>query len=237
MKSVKKHRSIKKHLERLRGVRRRKHHPLIHEIHRKYGLSRKTLLYVKEYGPHTNVPKTIIKESLKVLLFASVLSSFGGLALEYVKTAFVSIVPLIILLPALNGMIGNYGIIISSRFSTLLHMERVKGKLYKQAGLRHLFAQVLIVALFTAFVSSFIALIVSFFSGYSLDAAICYKIFLVVITDIALLVCVLFLIAVFAGLYFYRNGEDPDNFLIPITTSFADFGNMVFLAVLVKLFF
>ena len=45
------------------------------------------------------------------------------------------------------------------------------------------------------------------------------------------------LAVVFAGIYFYRKGEDPSNFLIPITTSIADFGNMLLLSLLVILFF
>jgi len=36
--------------------------------------------------------------------------------------------------------------------------------------------------------------------------------------------------------YYYKNNEDPNNFLIPITTSIADFGNMGILAVLIIIF-
>src|SRR3990167_2010559 len=106
MNHVKNH--VRKHLQKLQKIKREKYHPLIHKIHKKHKISRKTLFYVKEYGPHTNVPKTIIKESIKILLFASIISSFGGLALENIKTIFISITPLIILLPILNDMIGDY---------------------------------------------------------------------------------------------------------------------------------
>jgi len=51
-----------KQLEILRKIKRHKYHPLVHKLHRKHNISKKTLFYVKEYGPHTNVPKTIIKE-------------------------------------------------------------------------------------------------------------------------------------------------------------------------------
>ena len=229
--------NIKKYLEKVRAIRKKKYHPLIHKIHKKHMLSKKTLFYIKEYGPNTNVSKTIIKESIKILLIASIISAFGGLALEHVKTIFVSIIPLIILLPVLNDMIGDYGTIISSRFSTMLYEGKVNKKWWAKEDIKVLFLQIFIIAIITAFISSLVALILSGFSNYKINLIIALKILLIALIDIILLVSILFLIAVTAGLYLYRKKEDPNNFLIPITTSLADFGNMVLLAVLVILFF
>src|SRR3989344_4456058 len=114
------------HLRKLQKIKRKKHHPLIHQIHQRHKISKKTLFYVKEYGPHSHVPRTIIRESIKILIFASVLSSLGGLALEHIKAIFVSVLPLIILLPTLNDMVGDFGTIIASRFSTMLHENWIK---------------------------------------------------------------------------------------------------------------
>lgn len=230
-------RTVKQQLEELKTVKRKKHHPLIHKIHKKHGISKKTLFYVKEYGPHTNVTRTIIKESFKILLFASILSSLGGLALEYIKMSFISIVPLIILLPALNDMIGDYGIVLSSRFSTMLHEGKIKKDWLKMKELRTLFRQIFLIAMVTASISSIMSIIVSGFSGYYLSIMMSYKILLISILDTAIIVGILFLISVIAGFHYYRKKEDPNNFLIPITTSVADFGNMIILSLLVILFF
>lgn len=229
--------SVKKHLEKLRKIERERHHPLIHKIHTEHKISKKTLLYVKEYGPHSNVPKTIIRESLKILLFTSLISSFGGLALEQIKVIFLSIFPLIVLLPALNDMIGDYGIIVSSRFSTLLHTGKIRGRWYKNNEVKKLFAQVFIVAILTALISSSIALSVSALSDHRINFEIASKIFLISIIDIVLIVSALFFLVISAGVYFYRKKEDPNNFLIPITTSVADFGNMLLLAFLTLILF
>ena len=107
---------IKIYLERIRKLKREKHHPLIHEVHKKHNISRQTLFYIKEYGKNSNVSGTIVRESIKILLLASIISSFGGLALDRIELFFLSIYPLVLLLPSLNNMIGNYGTIISSRF-------------------------------------------------------------------------------------------------------------------------
>lgn len=229
--------TLRHKLEKLRKIKRHKYHPIIHKIKHEHGLSHKTLLYVKEYGPHSNVPKTIVRESIKILLLASILSSLGGLALENIKTVFVSIVPIIILMPTLNNLIGDFGIIISSRFITFLYQDKLKGKWYKNSGVKKLFAQVLIIALLTGILSFAASLVISFFSGYEFDYSVAFKILGLSLADIIIMVSVLFLISITAGIYFYKKKEDPANFLIPITTSMADFGNMVILAILITLFF
>ncbi len=228
---------MRRHLEKLRLVRRKEYHPLIHHLHKKYGLSKRTLLYVKEYGPHTHVSKTIIRESIRSLIFASIISSLGGFALERIKELFVSIIPLIILLPTLNDMIGDYGTIFSSRFATLLHTGEIKEKWYKNRELKILFVQVAIISVITTLISTSIALIISPLSGQGLDWVLAGKVFLISIIDVTVLVNLLFIMAILLGLHYFRKNEDPDNFLIPITTSVADFGNMIILAFLVLLFF
>lgn len=225
-----------RHLEKLRRIKRKKHHELIHKIHKEHGISKKTLFYVKEYGPHSHIAKTIIRESIKILLFASIISSLGGLMLEHIKETFVEIIPLIILLPGLNNMIGSYGTIISSRFSTMLHEGKIKSKWWKNKEVMHIFAQISVISLLTAALSLALSFAISGFSDYNLSMTIALKIFLIVIMDNILLVSILFLTAVFAGTYFFKKQEDPNNFLIPITTSVADFGNMAILALLVVLF-
>jgi len=139
--------TYKKHLEKLRKVKRKHYHPLAHKIHKKHKISRKTLFYVKEYGPHTNVSKRIIKESIKILLLASIISSLGGLALEEIKFVFISILPLVILLPTLNDMIGDYGAIFSGKFSTMLYEGKVLGHWSRHKDLRKLFIQVFIISI------------------------------------------------------------------------------------------
>lgn len=227
--------SIRKHLQKLTLIEKAKHHPLIHHLHKKYHISKKTLFYIKEYGPKSNVPKVIIKESVKILIFASIISLFTGSLLEHSKTFFAKILPLLILLPALNDMIGDYSIIISSRFSTMLHEGKIKNKIFHNKELKTLFVQILIISATTALLSSLISAIISGFSGYKINLQLTTKIVAISILDSLILIAILFLVAVFAGLYFFKKQEDPNNFLIPITTAIADFGNVIILSILASL--
>ncbi len=228
---------LKYYLEKIRISERRKYHPLIHHVHKKHRISKKTLFYVKEYGPHSNIPKRIIKESIKILLLASIISSFGGLALENIKTLFISVYPLIILLPVLNDQIGNYGTIISAKFSTMLHEDKIKKKWWKNKELKVLFRQLTLMAILTAVISSTIALIISNVTAHKTDFTLISNIIAITLIDVLFLVMILFLVAVVSGIYLYKKQEDPNNFLIPITTSIADFGNMIILSLLILFFF
>ncbi|MBI4919218.1 hypothetical protein HY837_04760, partial [archaeon] len=85
--------NIRKHLRKLTLVKKEKHHPLIHHLHKKYNISKKTLFYVKEYGSKSNVPKVIFRESFKILIIASIISLLTGSLLENFKNIFAKILP------------------------------------------------------------------------------------------------------------------------------------------------
>jgi len=224
-------------LQKIRKLKRSQHHHLLHQVHTKHKISRRTLFYIKEYSSEQKVISTVLKESIKILILASLISSLGGLALENIKQAFISIIPLVILLPALNDMIGSYGSIFSAKFSTLLHEGRLNRNWQHNPELKKLFLQVLVIASITTFITTSIALGISWFTKHQLSLGFILKIFLISFLDVLFFISLLVLIAIFAGFYVYRKKEDPNNFLIPITTSIADLGNMLVLAGLVLLFF
>lgn len=229
---------INEYLNEVAKLERKQYPALAHEVHKQHNISKRTLFYIREYGVHSNVPHTIIKESIKILLFASILSSLGGLAFENIKETFISLIPLIILFPVLNDQIGGYGGVVSSKFSSMLHEGKIEGrKWWKNKELNMLFAQILIASIITAVLGALFALVISFFSDSLINQNIAYKVFSIAIIDSLILVTILFFIAIYAGMYFFKKQEDPNNFLIPITTSIADFGNMLLLAVLIVLFF
>lgn len=199
-------------------------------------LSKKTAFYMKEYGPHSHVSYKIVKESMKILIFASIMSSLGGLFIEKIKVLIFSVIPMIILLPYLNSMIGDFGTIIATKFSTYLHEGKINKKWWKSKALIKLFFQILIIALFMSCFSALLALLITS-ARYAVDFEFAFKIFAIAILDVLILVNVMFFTSIFAGFHFYKKNEDPNNFLIPITTSISDFGNMLVLSFLVIYFF
>lgn len=229
--------TLKRFIRKLRKTKRKSYHPLMHQVHKKYGISTRTIHYIKEYNTRAGIAKRIIKESIWVLLFASIISSFGGLFLENIKGIFVALVPLVILLPALNDMIGDYGIVISSRFTSMLFRGEIKKKIGENKKLLKLFLKILLIALITSLSATIISFVISKILGYQLTLSIMEKIFFIIIIDVFLIILILCLVAFFGGIYYYKRNEDPDNFLIPLTTSIADFGNMIIIALLIIILF
>ncbi len=225
-----------KQIKEITKLRRKYHHPLIHKVHKKYPhISRKTLFYMKEYGPRTHVSVTIARQSLKILLIASVLSSIGGLGLKSIQDQIVTIIPLIILLPALNDMIGDFGTVVSSKFTTLLYKGKIER--VKSSAFRDLFIMIFFIALISSVFLGTMAIIFSYLIGYALTADIILKVFGIAVLSTLILVSSISAVSITFGFYIFKRNEDPNNFLIPISTSIADVGSMTLFVVMVTLIF
>jgi len=227
----------KKLLQRVTKLRRHEHHPVLHHVHRKYGISRRTLFYMKEYGPRSHVAHVIIRESVKILIIASIISSIGGISLQSMGDKIYSIVPLLILVPAMNNMVGDFGCIVSSKFTTMLYLGKVGQKWWRSRHLHNLFFVILITSFIMSVFIGVAASVIAYWQGFSLSFEVFLKILTIAVFSNLILVAVVFCVSIIGGLGIYGKKEDPNNFLIPIATSVADLLNLVIFAVLVGMFF
>ncbi len=230
---------LNKKFAKLHGIKRHKHHPVIHSIHRKHKISYKTLFYMKEYGTKSHVASVIIKESLKILIIAAIISSVGGVGLENVREKLVTIIPLLIMLPALNDMIGDYGTIVSSKFTSMLYTGKIdiRKSVLKSEEMKNLMKTLFAIALIMSLYIGAVSYGMAYYSGFPFNPLIFLKIMAVSVMCTMILVGIIFMASVASGIYIYRKKEDPNNFLVPITTSLADFGSMLLFAfIVVRLF-
>ena len=227
----------KRMLERVRKVRRHEHHPVLHHVHRKYGISRKTLFYIKEYGPRSHVAHVIVRESIKILIIASIISSIGGISLQFMQDKILVIIPLLILVPAMNNMVGDFGCIVSSKFTTMLYLGKVGRKWWRSRHLHRLFLIILVSSFIMSVFIGVAASVISYWQGFQLSFEVFLKILAIAVLSNLILVGAIFCVSIIGGLGIYRKNEDPNNFLIPIATSVADLLNLVIFAILVGMFF
>lgn len=235
----KKVRKIPKHvLRKIQKLPRKKHHPQQHPLRKKYGLSKRTFFYMKEYGPHSHVATNIIRESIKILILASILSSIGGFGLQGIQAKIVAIVPLLILLPALSDMIGDFGTIMASKFTTALYLGHIPlRRWWRSRDLHVLFHVSMSIAVIASVYNGALAYGIAYLKGFAFSSEIFIKVMEISIFSTLILVGLIFLISVVAGLAVYRKSEDPNNFLIPITTSIADLGSLLLFSGMILLFF
>lgn len=180
--------------------------------------------------------QTILRESFRTVIFASLLSSLGGIGLQLIHEKLITILPLLIVFPALNNMIGNYGAIISANFTTLLFTKQLRAK-WKSKKLRELLHRVYAMGLFSSLLLGTAASIIAYLKGYALTTDVILKVLLIVIVCTVILVTLISLIAVSAGFYYYHLKQDPDNKLIALSTSIADFGALVIFSIMINLLF
>lgn len=219
-------------LQKLRKIKRHELHELVNEIHREHKISKKTLFYVKEYGSHSNIPLVIIKESTKILLVSAVIASFGGITLEYFKQNLEKLAPLIIVVPALNDMIGDFGTTFSGKISTMLHEGKIRNNILQNYEIKALLVHSLIIAFIGGLLISGGAVILK---GHGMQIFEVIKFVFIVLVDVLFLVIFMFVISTKFGKYFFKNKEDPNNFLIPISTSIADLANILIISFLVAI--
>ena len=70
-----------------------------------------------------------------------------------------------------------------------------------------------------------------------LSVLVFVKILLLSVISVMVLLSIIVIISVVLGIRIYKKGEDPNNFLVPITTSVADFGSMIMIFTLTSLMF
>ena len=213
-------------------------HPIIHHVRKKYRISRKTIFYLKEYGPKSHVSHVIIKESIRILILASIISSIGGIGLQAVESMVVAIVPLLVMLPALTDMIGDFGTIVGSRFAAMLYLGQVRREGWWRSPYMHkLFRIVVTVAIIAALYLGTVATCISMARGFAVDALLFVRVMEISLFATMVLVGLVLFLSVIGGFYIFSKKEDPNNFLIPIATSVADLSSLVIFSAMVAMLF
>jgi cation transporter-like permease len=179
----------------------------------------------------------IISESIKVLIIAAILCSIGGLGLKLVQEKIILILPLLIVIPMLNNLIGDFGIIIVSKFTTALYQKKIKKGVYKSKLVKHLLKNILPISFIIALYMSILAIIVPYLKGFVYRPEILIKIISVIVFSTVLIVLIMFFIGISGSLYIYKKNENPDDVLIPVITSVGDFLAMVIFSILVFIMF
>lgn len=164
--------------------------------------------------------RSILVESLPVLLIALVLDLIAGVGIEKRVDEFVELPTLLVLLPAYLAAAGALGGILSSRLSSKLHLGTIRPSAVPGARARTDLIATLIVALPVFAFSGWLAHVlaeISDLEGPGLASTI--SIALVgglVATAVAMVV------AYYGTIVSVRSGLDPDTYGIPLVTSTLD---------------
>ncbi|HIH42686.1 TPA: hypothetical protein HA246_03510 [Candidatus Woesearchaeota archaeon] len=184
----------------------------------------------------------IVRESLKILLITSIINTMGGASIEAIQERLFALLPFLILLTPLNDFVGNLGTILASKFTTYLYLGKITDQhWYHNPSMRELMLKLMIIAIFCGLYLSIGAFVIAAIKGF--EHGLLFSIFFLLrlvmgtlFTALLLLLILIFVTATF-GWYVYKKNQDPDNFLVPLTTSIADIGTMVLFAATIHFLF
>ena len=156
---------------------------------------------------------------------------------KLVKEKFAEMIPLVIILPALASMIGNAGIILVSKITTYLNMGKMSESKLNTKAVRHLFYLLVCIFILMAIYATFLSIFIGVLKGFNFSWDFAFKMLGVILFTTLFIVFLVFCAALIGGRYAFKKKIDPDDLLIPITTSIADLGSFVVFSILVFLVF
>lgn len=174
--------------------------------------------------------KSILRQSLPVLLVAGALSITAGLVLHNNSEMLFALPGILAIIPAFNNMGGSVTAVLSCRLSSALHMGLIRPKIRRTKTLQRNVIATLIIAVFSFLALGFIAGSFNFMIGLESIGLISFMI--LVLASGFLTVLILLTLSVILSYITYSRGIDPDNMVIPVLTSVGDLVGVMFLFVM-----
>lgn len=144
---------------------------------------------------------------------ASCISLIGGMGIEAVQAKLLPLVPLLIALPALNTMVGDYAAIIAAHAG-----DPAEGK-HDKKTLAKAIAKAIWVNIIGVLVLS---IVIAAKRGYLLNAVFLLKFGIFIFVAIGGIVAVMFGITIALEKILEHRKLNPDDILIPIVTTLTD---------------
>jgi len=176
----------------------------------------------------------ILKESIIIVLFSSLIGLVTGSWLSFSDEILYSIPIILLLLPSLNSLIGDMSTILISRLTTHLFIGSLQPKIQISNRLKEDFIALLITVGLSLIFLLIIGHIIAISTGIQIVNP--FIVIIIIIITIFFLFFLLFLLLFVCTVYLFKRGNDPNNFLIPFTTSLADLLTPLILIILIQIF-
>ncbi len=163
----------------------------------------------------------IVKQSILVLSFGAILSTIAGTFLQHQVEQLVAVPVLLVLLPAFVGEGGNIGSIFASRIGTLFNLGIIKPKLGMKGEMQREIAHTYVFALVVYPIIAIATYVLARATGLNSLGPV--TLVLISLAAGAILTTLITFLAFGSSIVAYKHGIDPDNVLIPIVASAADF--------------
>ena len=168
------------------------------------------------------------------MIISSIAGLISGTVLSFSRDLLYTIPLMLLIIPALNSLIGDMATVLVSRLTTHLYIGTIPPKIQKSKRLLEDFYGLIITLLLSLAALLVIGYVVGIISGISIVHPL-LMIFIITLT--VLLIFFIMFVAMFIGaIFLFKRGKDPNNFLIPFVTSLSDFLTPLFLILFIIIF-
>jgi cation transporter-like permease len=162
---------------------------------------------------HQKLRETPLLFSAMTAGAASCLSLIGGMGIEAVQEKLLPIIPLIVALPALNTMVGDYAAIIAAHAGDPAERTHTKRQLARAISKAMLVNIIGIIVL---------SLLIASRRDYIMSSGFGLRFVLFISTAFASIIVVMFVITAILDRVLEKHRLNPDDILIPIVTTITD---------------
>jgi cation transporter-like permease len=168
---------------------------------------------MKVLALHQRLRETPLLFSALTAGAASCLSLIGGMGIEAVQGKLLPIIPLIVALPALNTMVGDYAAIIAAHAGDPAERTHTKRQLARAISRAMLVNIIGIIIL---------SLIIAWRRGYVLTGDFGIRFILFIVIAFVGIITAMFAITAVLDRMLEKHRLNPDDILIPIVTTVTD---------------
>ena len=144
---------------------------------------------------------------------SSSISLIGGLGIESVQTKILPLIPLIVAMPALNTMVGDYAAIIAAHAIDPAETRRARKELLRALS-KAIWVNIIgVMAL---------SLVIAQRRGYLFENAFLFKFTFFIIGAMLGIIFLMFTVTILLDKILERRNLHPDDILIPVVTSITD---------------
>jgi len=176
----------------------------------------------------------IFKESIIIVIISSLMGLISGTLLSFNEDLLYTIPIMLLIIPALNSLIGDLSTVLVSRLTTHLYIGTIPPKIQKSERLIEDFYGLIITLLLSLASLLFLGYLIGIISGIRIVNPL--LMILIIVATILLIFFIMFLTLFIGAIFLFKRGKDPNNFLIPFVTSLADFLTPFFLILFIIIF-
>ncbi len=176
----------------------------------------------------------IFKESIIIVVISSLMGLISGSLLSLNEELLYTIPIILLILPALNSLIGDISTVLVSRLTTHLYIGTLSPTIQNSERLKEDFYGLLITLLLSLVSLISLGYMIGVISGIEIVNP--FLMILIISITVLLIFFIMFILLFTSAIFLFKRGMDPNNFLIPFVTSLADFLTPFFLILFIIIF-